>query len=315
MNNPIDIVVTYVNSEDKMWQNEFVYWKKKELCRNNNSENNVQAFGTERYRDWETLKYWFRGVEQNCKWVNKVFLILAYRSQIPKWLNLDCPKLEIIYHEEFIPKELLPTFNANTIELFIPKIKKLSSNYILCNDDFYFLSLIQENKFFRDNIPVNSCNKERVLYYDTNNDDKDYYKMLNNDIEIIKNYSGDVDYRYSLVHLPVAKNKNYELEILDTHYNKIIKALIQSKFRHNDNFTRGIYEDSVKFMSKVIKDNNMYNNSKYVSLNSKINFEDLKYLDMVCLNDTYLVDDFEKTKDLQNKFFQSIFSKKSQFEK
>ena len=68
-------------------------------------------------------------------------------------------------------------------------------------------------------------------------------------------------------------------------------------------------------MSKVIKDNNMYNNSKYVSLNSKINFEDLKYLDMVCLNDTYLVDDFEKTKDLQNKFFQSIFSKKSQFEK
>lgn len=28
-----------------------------------------------RYRDWENLKYWFRGVETFAPWVNKVYFI------------------------------------------------------------------------------------------------------------------------------------------------------------------------------------------------------------------------------------------------
>ena len=28
-----------------------------------------------RYRDWDILKYWFRGVEKYAPWVNKVYLL------------------------------------------------------------------------------------------------------------------------------------------------------------------------------------------------------------------------------------------------
>ena len=314
MNNPIDIVVTYVDQNDKFWQKEFKEWKQKELNNGSNKETNNQAFGEDRYRDWETLKYWFRGVEANCKWVNKVVFIVAYPSQIPKWLNVNNQKIKIVYHKDFIPKELLPTFNTNTIELFIPNIKELSNNYILCNDDFYFISPLSEGVFFQRNIPVNSCLKRKPVYYDTNNEDIHYLKMLNNDIEIIKDYSGEVDYRYSLVHLPVAKNKDIELDILNNHYDKIIKALSTSKFRSDNDYTRGIYEDSAKFMKKVIIDNDMYNNSKYVALKSKIDYNKLKHLDMVCLNDTTQVDNFELAKERQLMFFQSKFPDISEYE-
>lgn len=314
MNNPIDIVVTYVDQNDKVWQNEFIKWKKQELNNNQNQETNIQAFGEERFREWETLKYWFRGVENNCEWVNNVFFIVAYPTQIPKWLNIDNPKLKIIYHKDFIPKELLPTFNSNTIELFIPKIKELSDNYIICNDDFYFISPLQNTFFFQNNIPVNSCHKNAFLYYNCVVD-SNYYQTLNNDIEIIKDYSGDVNFRYGLVHLPVAKNKINELEILEKHYGKIIKSLCTSKFRNESNYTRGIYEDSVKFMGKVIKNDNMYNNSQYITLKSTINFNKLKNLDMVCLNDTQQLDNFELTKEKQLNFFESKFPNKSKYEK
>ena len=314
MNNSIDIVITYVDQNDKKWQKDFNSWKLKELKNNDNSENNNQAFGNERYRDWETLKYWFRGVENNCKWINKVFLIVAYKSQLPKWLNLNNPKLKVVYHDEFIPHELLPTFNTNTIELFIPQIKDLSNNYILCNDDFYFINEISNDFFFKNNIPVNSCLKQGFLYYDCNNVDSNYLKMLNNDIEIIKDYSGIVNYRYSLVHLPVSKSKNEEIKILNSHFNKIINSLSKSKFRDTNNFTRGIYEDSLKFCNKVIVNNEMYNNSKYITLKSNVDFNALYSLDMICLNDTEQLDDFELTKSKQIQFFKNKFPNKSQYE-
>jgi len=312
MNNKIDIVVTYLDQNDIKWQKEYNKYKKIED--GNNSNTKRQSFGKERYRDWGTLKYWFRCVENNCKWVNKVFLIVAYESQIPKWLNTNNPKLRIVYHNEFIPKELLPTFNSNTIELFIPKIRDLSNNYILCCDDFYFISPIKNNFFFKDNIPVNSCKKNSYLMYDTNGLSGDYYCMLNNDIEIIRDYSGNVDYRYSLVHLPVSKSKSNELEILNKYYNKITNSLITSKFRNKTNYTRGIYEDSLKFLNKVVVNNEMYNNSKYITLKSNVDYNTLYSLDMICLNDTEQLDNFEITKKNQIDFFEYKFPNKSEYE-
>lgn len=36
------------------------------------SENQIMNSDV-RYRDWEFMKYWFRAVEQNAPWVNKIF--------------------------------------------------------------------------------------------------------------------------------------------------------------------------------------------------------------------------------------------------
>ena len=117
----IDIVVTYLNDKDETWREQFTYWKNRETSSGKADINNRQAFGEERLRDWGTFKYWFRGIEKNCPWVNKVFLIVQNENHIPKWLNRDNPKLRIVFHDEFIPNEILPVFNVVPILMYLSK--------------------------------------------------------------------------------------------------------------------------------------------------------------------------------------------------
>ena len=141
---PIDIVVPWVNPNDSVWRKEFEYWKKKET-------GNKDAC---RYRDWGFIKFVLRSIEENCPWCRYVFLVLSGPSQIPDWLNIENPKLKIIFHKDYIPEEFLPTFNSNVIELFYSNIKELSENFILINDDMFFCQKKNEDFFFKNNIPV-----------------------------------------------------------------------------------------------------------------------------------------------------------------
>jgi hypothetical protein len=72
-------------------------------------------------------------------------------GHIPKFLNTENPKLEIVRHEDFIPKEYLPTFSINPIEMNFHRIGKLSENFIYFNDDMIPLQPIEEIYYFRNN--------------------------------------------------------------------------------------------------------------------------------------------------------------------
>ena len=144
MNNfAIDIVIPYVNSQDPVWQEEYEDYKN--LGKEEKGSNDPC-----RYRDWGTLKYWFRGVETYAPWINKIFLILSGPSQIPTWLNINNPKLRIIYHKDYIPERFLPTFNANTIECFLWRIPELSEHFIYSNDDMFICNPLSPEDFFND---------------------------------------------------------------------------------------------------------------------------------------------------------------------
>lgn len=56
--------------------------------------------------------------------------------------------MKIIEHSEIIPKELLPTFNSNTIELHVHRIPDLAEHFIYINDDMYPLNDLTESDFF-----------------------------------------------------------------------------------------------------------------------------------------------------------------------
>ena len=81
-------------------------------------------------------------------WFNKIFLITY--GHIPDFLYLGHEKLRIVRHDEYIPKEYLPTFNSNTIEMNIHRINELSENFILFNDDVFPLQPIVEDYYFKD---------------------------------------------------------------------------------------------------------------------------------------------------------------------
>lgn len=104
----------------------------------------------ERYRDaFELLKYSIRSLEQYFNSFNKLYLVTA-RPQLPKWLDINHERIQVIHHDEIIPEKYLPTFNSNVIESFIHKIPGLSDNFLYMNDDYLFGKPTSIDRFYKD---------------------------------------------------------------------------------------------------------------------------------------------------------------------
>lgn len=142
MNDKIDIILTWVDGEDPVWRKE----KKECLLKQNVEEASDSNI---RFESWGNLQYWFRAVEQFMPWVHRIIFVTY--GHLPKFLKVDHPKLKIVKHTDYIPKEYLPTFNSNTIEMNFHRISELSENYIIFNDDFFPLQPIEESYYFRNN--------------------------------------------------------------------------------------------------------------------------------------------------------------------
>ena len=145
MKDKIDIVVLWVDGSDP----EFI--RKKQYVTNQNNSLSEYIDGDLRYRDYGTLNYWFRMIENHAPWVNKIFLIT--NGQKPSWLNLEHPKLKFLTHEEFMPYEYLPTFNSASIELNLHRIEDLSENYLYFNDDMYLIKDSSPSDFYKNGQP------------------------------------------------------------------------------------------------------------------------------------------------------------------
>lgn len=308
-----DIVVTYLNERNKQWQEDFNYWKTKEIEAGIQTPDNRQAFGEERTREWDTFKYWFRGVEKCCPWVNKVVLVVQNKNHIPEWLNVDNPKLKVVFHEDYIPEDLLPTFNAMTIGMYFSYIKDLAEQFIVCDDDYYFLNPVEEDRFFKKKKPVHLNNKIPFGYYGLGGTDHLFFKTLNNNLDFEKKYMFN-KVKYGFYHLPEARLKSFEKEILDENKDEIKKRNSKSKFRHEDNLCPNMFSDLLKICGRAVFDD-LYKNSCYCDLKSSVNFDAYWNRDMVCFNDTERVDDYEKTKEKFIDFLERKFPEKSSFEK
>lgn len=141
----IDIVVLWVDGNDPTWQKRFnAYAPVDKQIDIDLSE--------ERFRDWDCLRYWFRGVEQFAPWVRMVHLVTD--DQVPQWLNKECPKLHLVSHKDYMQAENLPIFNACAIEDNLHKIEGLSEHYIFFNDDMYLTAPVEIERFFRNGLPT-----------------------------------------------------------------------------------------------------------------------------------------------------------------
>ena len=172
----IDFVVLWVDPSDKEWQKSRAKYIKavSEVASIDDSE--------DRYRDWDLFKFWFRGVEKYAPWVNKVHLVTC--GHIPKWLNRKHPKLNIVKHSDFIPKEALPTFNSNAIELCVHNIPGLAEHFVLFNDDTFIVNNVKPEDFFKNGRPVNTMS----LFAITPSGQRQYCRTLVNNIEIINDH-------------------------------------------------------------------------------------------------------------------------------
>ena len=304
----IDIVILWVDGNDPKWIEE----------KNRYAE--VKTGATKnRFRDFGNLQYLFRGIEKYAPWVNKVFFITW--GHLPEFLNVNNKKLEIVKHEDFIPKEYLPTFSSNVIEMNLHRIKNLSSKFILFNDDLFILRDLKEQDFFEDGLP-----KDMYIEYLKKNCSKRHSVMKKNYSEIINKYFSKHEFikrhfskvfniRYGLdnfktlwqikndnfedfysEHLTQAFFKNTFEEVWKKEWQRLDSAC-RNKFRSDNDIGNPIcrYWQLLSGEFKPARKIGKYyeisdNNDKVISA-----IKNRKYK-IICINDAKLNVDFEKAK-------------------
>lgn len=327
----IDFVITWVDGSDKEWL--------KEKRKYNLKENKTDT--KNRYRDMETLKYWFRSVEKFAPWVNKIYFITW--GHIPKWLNTKNKKLVIVNHKDYIPSVYLPTYNSNCIELNIFRLKDLSENFVLFNDDMFIIRKMKKTDFFKNNLPceeyAENINMPRGYY--------DYFSHLSlNNIGIVNKYFNKrkimktyffklINLKYginnlrtlcllpwknfSLIydpHLPVSLKKSQLKELWDIEYTACDNTC-KNRFRENTDINQYLIRYFQLLKGKFIP--RRHGVGQMYSLNSNIEqirkvFKKRK-IKMICLNDNETGYDFEKRKQDVINIFERKFPNKSSFEK
>lgn len=323
----IDAVITWVDGNDPVWQKE-----KAKYC-NETIENDSHVGGNNRYQDQGFLRYWFRGIETCMPWVNNIFFVTF--GHIPPWLNVDNPKLKIVKHSDFIPKEYLPTFNSNTILLNLHRIPGLSEHFIYFNDDMFVLKPCKSKVFFKKGLPCDMAVLNPIAAPDM---DPFWDMMINNTMVINKNFNKKkcirqnffkwYSPRYSFKnfvrnislsnfnyfpgfydnHLPNAYLKSTFEEVWDKNFD-ICNSTCLTKFRESENIT----EWTMKYWQLAKGLFYPVNKSKlgiYVSLKDNSGYQILvnKKISLICLNDE------TKNKTIFIDFFENKFNYKSKFE-
>lgn len=172
----IDFVVTWVDGNDPVWLQEKRQYEKQAGIESLQSE---EANSECRYRDLGFLRYWFRSVECYAPWVNKIYFITC--GQKPAWLNTDHPKLVCVHHQDYIPERYLPTFNSNTIELNLHRIKDLSEHFVLFNDDVFLTRPVSPDYFYQEGNPILISS----LRYPANVDRNNWSRIAFNDYCVV----------------------------------------------------------------------------------------------------------------------------------
>lgn len=166
----IDFVLTWVDGADREWQEE---------RRKYNPAKGADDSAA-RYRDWDNLQYWFRGVEKFAPWVNRIYFVTC--GHVPSWLNTAHPKLKLIRHSDYMDPEYLPTFNINSIELNFHRIPELSDQFVYFNDDMFLLNAVAEEDFFKNGLPRDCCIETALVQDDIRNP---FAAMLMNDAALV----------------------------------------------------------------------------------------------------------------------------------
>lgn len=334
MNDKIDFVITWVDGSDEKW-----------LCEKNKySETKIDTSDAiNRYRDMGILKYWFRAVEKYTPWVRKIHFVTW--GHVPKWLDTTNPKLNIVRHEDFIPEEYLPTFNSNAIEIHLHRIKGLAEKFVYFNDDMFITRPVDSEFFFKNGLPCDMW-RDNIPYCDKDTDPLFEHILLNDKMlisrnfykrEVIKNnFSkcfnlkyGKRNIRFLLLykwpymagfdnfHVAAPFLKSTFEEIWEKEYDTLNETA-RAKFRSVYDVNQYIFQlwqiYSGKFTPKSIKQSGKFFNLS--NDNTELfNFLDNPSEELICINDSDLSIDYEKTKNELISHLEKFLPEKSSFEK
>lgn len=327
----IDFVITWVDMNDPKWKKDFSAYSGKI----DNSKNEVSEA---RFRDYGLLKYWFRGVDKYAPWVRKIHFVTC--GQMPEWLDINHPKLNLVNHKDYIPNEFLPVFNSSLIEIYLHKIPGISEHFVYFNDDFFIINDVQKERFFKNSLPND------IAVFRTNLGFSLWSKCLKNNINIInkrfdKREVMKVDSQkwYNPIY-----GKKARLNYLLKFYNKFITlrtphnaqpylkktfedvwsyagneltSMSLNRFRSENDYTQELFR-TWQICSSDFEPYNTYNDTKMFPLifKSKQAIKAIREQEytLVCINDNEHIPNFNQTMHEIELAFDSILPEKSAFE-
>lgn len=330
MSEKIDFVIPWVDGGDPAWLKEKDFYSGKKA-----TEEDARDI---RFRDWETLKYWFRGVEKFAPWVNKIHFVTW--GHLPEWLNIEHSQLHIVNHRDYIPEKYLPTFSSHVIELNMHRIPNLSEHFVYFNDDIFILKPLKESDFFQNGIPCDICIANAItprlgefspiLLQTTSYINKHFDKKK----DMKKNRSKWFNLKYGKLlirtlcltpwtfytgfynhHLAVA----YEKKTLETVWHEepvILDQTCHHRFRNDMDVNQYIFRywrlASGDFVPHEVLGRYVNMGDDNEAIYKMIRNQSVKLL---CINDKENHADFETEKDKMILSFEKVFSEKSAFEK
>ena len=331
----IDFVIPWVDGSDPDWAAEKQkYWQAAGHWPDGNAAS--------RFRDWDNLRYWFRGAEKFAPWVNHIYFVTC--GQIPDWLNCSHPKLTVVDHRDFIPEKYLPVFSANPIELNLHRIPGLSEHFVYFNDDVFLTGPVTGEDFFRKGLPREMA-AEYPLTNSENNDSFAHMLLTMNGLinssfrkrDCMRKHPGKwFSPRYGrflfnnllmlpypavsglvIPHLAAPMRKSTMEKVWDRWEDRLWETTAH-RFRDPSDLTQYLFR-YWEIMSGTFAPANPFKSGRELFLLSDDPSEAVAVLNsrkyrMVCLNDSSAIRDFEQVKYRINSCLRELLPEKSAFE-
>lgn len=325
----IDIVVPWVDGSDEEWLKEKALYTPK-----TNSDDTIK-----RYRDWDLMRYWFRGIELFAPWVNRIHFITW--GHIPDWLNTENEKLHIVKHSDYIPEQYLPVFSSHPLELNMHRIANLSDRFIYFNDDTFLLREVPESVFFKDGLPVDNVVEVPLRFFPNGIDhiignDMTIINKNFNKREVIKKYASKwfspkvpvamAKNIYMLPvngfsafdnpHLPIPYMKSVLQSVWDKEYD-ILNETSSRKFRSSEDVNQWLFRYWQFVNGQFSQDKGVQGRFFSIGRDDSLIKKAIlnQEYDVVCLSDDNVEIDFEKERQFIKDQFEVILPQKSSFEK
>lgn len=292
----MDVVITYVDGQDRLWQEDYAAATGKPVL-------------AKRFRDWGTLKYVMRGIERNMPFVENVFLVVSRESQVPQWV--DRSHLRVVLHEDYIPRQFLPTFNCNPIELHFQNIEGLSEEFVYFNDDIFPVSPCSYEDFFCDGRPIKGFSRHLLAL----NSFKKISKNSNDlALKALGRKPGLSFLRPQHICSALLKSKCREA------YDKVSEdmAKVMTTIREDNNYNQYFFLDYLYYQGVVI---NKRISAKFFSLVSSSPSKIASYIrntpsvKLICINDAKVAaENVDGIRQSLIEAFESLLPQKSRFE-
>ena len=293
----MDVVITYVNGNDPVWKQDYEKYT------------NVPVM-QKRFRDWGTLKYLLRGIENRMPFVRYVYLVVSHPSQVPEWV--DQKNLKIVLHRDIIPEEFLPTFNCNPIEMHLHRIPGLDEEYLYFNDDMFPVGDCKPEDFFRNGRPV-------IGYYRHFIAGNMYKKICRNSDRLARKALGLKPSffftRPQHICSPMLKSQCEELYSM---VEEQVRRTSASRTRTENDLNQYLFLDYMNYKGMVIREkiSNKHFSVSVASPESLEAFLRKPDRNLVCINDVHLSESrYEALHDAILNAFESVFPIKSKYEK